>query len=256
MHEGVRYLDGYVEVLERVVAVFAVDELADVGVGVAQLPHVRAEPERALRERRADGGVELHHRDGAAGVSVRGLDDVVARAQFRESESDSAAPLLYHGGVVGDLHDGFHVVVRRHHEAGGQAAAPRAGVDDCGRVGKEAERGQQAVEPVLPEALEGVVRLAVRDGARHAAEQLGGRLQRVAVGVPPEVALLQDVLGVVGQRKNAAALAVGRGERLGDLDDQVAVHAGVLKQSDYVVSAVGVADGGGGLRGHVFRSWL
>ena len=208
--------------MEGVVAVFAVDKFADVRVGIAQLPHVRAQPERALRERRADGGVELHHRDGAAGVAVGRLDHVVARAQLREAESDSAAPLLYHRGVARHAHDGLHVVFGRDDEAGGQAAAPRAGVDDGRGVGQESERGQQAVEPAFPDALERV-RLPLRDGARHAAKQMGGRLDRVPVGVPAEVALLQNVPGVVGERQGGVGIGgeAGRAERFRQLAERL-----------------------------------
>ena len=135
LHEGVGYLNRDVEILERVVAILAVDEISDVGMAVQKLAHVRAQPECALGEGRADGRVQLHDRDRATGVAVSRPDGVVLRPQIRESESDAAAPFLDHGGVVGHLHDGLHVVLGRHDETCRQATPTRACVDQSRGVG-------------------------------------------------------------------------------------------------------------------------
>jgi len=98
------------------------------------------------------------------------------------------------GGKLDRVEDLLHGVTHRKDEAGGELAQFAAGVHQGRGVGEELHVGHDAVETVGKLFQVGLLvegRIGRGDGIGYAAEKVGRSLQRLAVGIPFQVAFLQ-----------------------------------------------------------------
>ena len=118
--------------------------------------------------------------------------------RWRETEAGAAPGLVDQGHVPHPLQDAAHVVVDRDDEAGGQLAPGQAGVHQGGGVGQEFQGGHGLVKGLgLPGRRLGAAVAGLRRGHApgHPPEELVRGLHHPAVGVPAQIALLQDPEG-------------------------------------------------------------
>lgn len=116
------------------------------------------------------------------------------RSREKEKPVPAAAPLHERHGAQ-SAEDPLHGVLHGEDEARGELAQRGPGVHQRRRVREEVQGAEEALEGLLPAVgLAGGPQEELRlgDGARHALEQLRGRLDHPAVGAAAQVAGLQD----------------------------------------------------------------
>jgi len=204
LHEFFGQADGDVEVVELLLVGLAHDEIHDIRVVNPQDAHIGAAPCAALLDGFGGGIEDPHEGDRAAGDAGGGQHQVIGRTQTGEGEAGAAARLVDHGGELDRIEDLFDGVAHRQHETGRELAQFTTGVHQGRGVGHKVEAGHHPVETVGQFFEIGFfVELPIRFGNRigNAAQHVGRRLKRLAVGVPLQVPFFKDGSGVLGKRR-------------------------------------------------------
>ena len=142
------------------------------------------------------------HRPGCA--AGRGVDDILLRTQAAEAEAVAAAGLLNERrdaeGAEDAVAGAAHIVFDGQYEAGGQLAQGRARAREGGAVGEEAQIGEEVVEdPGACFDVATVLLFHPGNVSGDAVEHAGGRLQKLSIDIPAQIAAFQDFQAVFAQ---------------------------------------------------------
>ena len=166
----------------------------------AQNPHIRAAAGAALLDSLRRHVKHPHKADRAARHAAGGVDRAAAGAQTGEGKAGAAAGLMDQRCLLDRLKNRLHTVLDRQNKAGGQLAERPAGVHQRGGIGQEFEIGHHVIELVFQRfhvGLRVVLRIRCGDGFCHTMKQVLDRFNRLAVGVPHQIAALQYRAGIL-----------------------------------------------------------
>jgi len=201
-HKGVADADRQIEITERTLRPFGVDEGEDIGVIDGQDAHIGSTPLATELDVLGRAVKDLHKGNRPRGGTAGRGNQVPCGAQPTEIEAGAATRALHQGHITEGSKDGLHAIFHGQHEARRELPQGCPGVHQGRRIGQEVEAGQEPVEPLLPQG--GLLPVAqqefgVCDGACYAGEELLGCFIDPALGIPPQIAGLQHPVRVLTQ---------------------------------------------------------
>ena len=202
LHKGVGDADGDVEVADVAFFFLARHELLDIGVIDLQHGHIRPTSRAALSHLAERDVVHLQEADRSRGDARARRHRITLGTQPREGKAIPAAGLLDQRRVAQGLKDAVgppaHVIRDGEDKARGELAQRRARAGEGGRIGEEAQAGEQRVEALFRgRRVIAVAPVRLGHGVCHAAEHALDRLGGLAVQPSAEIAFVQNLPAVI-----------------------------------------------------------
>ena len=199
LHEAIGHRHREVEVGEGSCDSLGADELEDVRVVDAQGAHVGAAPPAPQLDVLRRAVEHPHEGDGPGRLAAGRGDDVARRAQAREAEATAPTSGLEDRHRMERAEDPVHRILDRQHEAGAELTEGRPGIHERRGIRQEVERAEEVRERLLPPIGGGrgaEQELRLRDGARHALDELPRFLDDPAGAIAAQIARLEHADGI------------------------------------------------------------